>query len=152
MGRLLASSSLRCIVALPRVGLLDGQDCRGKAVLALLGRERLVVAVVNGDVHTWLGRAVKETDRKWKPEAPHKSSSFVHSVGDDGQQTQPTLASQGPNCTQVLDDSSCFTCVARACDLCFARPLSPATLLKQQPKWHTAANKHSCRCLTQRSS
>ena len=37
--------------------LLDGPDCRRKVVLVLLGRDRLVVAVVNDDVHTWLGHA-----------------------------------------------------------------------------------------------
>ena len=58
MGQLLAWSSLGPVgwqwleeaTPLPRVGLLGGPDWRGKAVLALLGRDRLVVAVVNNDV------------------------------------------------------------------------------------------------------
>ena len=59
VGRLLAWSPsapmdqqwLEEATALPRVGL-DGAECTGKAVVALLGRDRLVVAVVNDDEHT----------------------------------------------------------------------------------------------------
>ena len=51
--------------AVPRVGLLDSSYCSGKAalaVLALLGRDRLMVAVDNDDVHTWLGHAAEKSN------------------------------------------------------------------------------------------
>ena len=37
---------------LPGDGLLDGPDCRGKGVLALLGRDRLVVSLSSMMMYT----------------------------------------------------------------------------------------------------
>ena len=56
-----------------------------------------------------------------------------------------------PDRTQVLDNSSRVTCMARACDLCFGRSLSLATPRKEQPRLHTATDKHHCHCVSKRS-
>ena len=49
-----------------------------------------------------------------------------------------------PNGTQVLDNSSCVTLLARACELFFARPLSLATPPEEQPRSHIAYPRHFC--------
>ena len=50
---------------MPKVGLLDGPDCRERLCRTLLGRDRLVAAVVNDDVHIWLGHAEGTSHEKW---------------------------------------------------------------------------------------
>ena len=55
-------------------------------------------------------------------------------------------SSNTANLCETVVTSSCITCLAGVCELCFARPLSPATLPKEQPRWHTAADKPHCHC------
>ena len=82
-----------------------------------------------------------------QPVAVHKGSPPVYSqppwpnkkrwATDTANLSRPksrTTSATGTcdNRTQVLDNSSCASYLARACDLCFARPLSLATLMNNQ--------------------
>ena len=78
----------------PKAGL-DGPDCRDKALLALLGRDRLVVAAVKSDIHTWLRHVCNKIERKWQSVAFHTGRHlYIHNIlgttRNHGQQTQPT--------------------------------------------------------------
>ena len=55
------------------------------------------------------------------------------------------------NRTQVPDTSPALPPWQEQCDLCLARPLSPATEAKEQPRWHTVAEKHHCHCASRPS-
>ena len=129
-------------------------------MLALLGRERLVVAVVNDDENAWLGHSVgksNENGSQWLHTQGLAIRTFTTSLVTPKKWATNTTNLNRPKvpkrplregCVLIVHKSwttiSCVTCLATACEHCFARPVSLATLPEEQPRWHIPAEKHCC--------
>ena len=94
--------------------------------------------------------------RIWQPVAPHTGTRHHSQPPRPNKKpwatntTNLTTSARGlcNNRTRVLTTVP-VTYWARACGFCFPLPFSLATLLKEQPKWHPAADEHHCHCQSQ---
>ena len=167
MGRLLARSPLgpNGLPVAKKRQLCQGSGCfspdsGGKAVSALLGCDRLVVAVVDDDdVHTWLGHVCTSIERT-QPTDPHTGALHLHTHNLLLRKKKPWATNTANlsrpkswttsatvlslNREEVVDNVSCVTCLAGACDHCFAWAVSQVTLPQEQARSDTAVDETCC--------